>query len=111
MDKTEQMKNRLYNKMKAEYDIFIDQLEGKPPAEIIKSSYEKVFKEDLLLSVEDKEFTYEEAKALFSLKCPLDALYQEWLDTDVSYMDMLRDIVDTKTQSAVKEMRAVEMER
>lgn len=34
--------------------------------------------------------TNEQAKALLSLKYPLDYLYQEWLDYDGSVLDTLR---------------------
>ena len=48
---------------------------------------------------------------MLSLKFPLDALYQEWMKTDISYMDMLSDIVDNKVESVVKEMKKQNRER
>ncbi|NCC87073.1 MAG: DUF3848 domain-containing protein [Clostridia bacterium] len=105
MDRTEAMNQKLYEKLSAEYGKFYDHLKTLPPEEIIRSSYEKVFKEDLLLCFEVTDLDYDKAKALHSLKDPLDDLYNEWLGTDCSYMDMLRDVIDTRSESAIKELK------
>lgn len=89
----------LFEKMQAELDSFIEELETKPPSEIIEFAYELTYKEDILQSlVFDFEGNYpltnEQAKALLSLKYPLDYLYQEWLDYDGSVLDTLRQSND-----------------
>lgn len=96
----------LYGKLAQEHDDFIDNLKTKTPEQIIEASYEKVIKEDLLSIFEYTDFSQTEAKALYKLDKPLDALYQEWLHNDMSYMDMLRDTVDNRIESAVKELKA-----
>ncbi len=96
-------REQLIEKMRSEYNTFLDELSAKPPMQIIESSYEKVFKEDLLLTVEDGEFSDEKIAALLTQEYPLDLLYQEWLDTDASYMDMLRDCVDDAADTLIKE--------
>ena len=95
----------LYDKMQAEYDQFISDLSTKSPNEIIDHSYEKVFKEEILIIWESSNRTSEEAKALYQQKRPLDFLYQEWLHNEYSYMDMVRDTVDDGAKSAVKQMK------
>ena len=67
-------------------------------------------KEDLLCCFECSERLQVEAKALYLLKKPLEDLYREWLETDASYMDMLRDTIDDRAQSAVKELKAKQRE-
>ena len=42
----------LLEKMTKEYDEFIEKLSMQSPDEIIRASYEKVFKEDILAVVE-----------------------------------------------------------
>ena len=111
MNRTEMLNAMLDDKVQDEYHTFIEKLKGLPPDKIIEHSYEKVFKEDLALTLRDKTLSQDEAKAMLSLKFPLDALYQEWMKTDVSYMDMLSDIVDNKVKSAVKEMKLQNKER
>lgn len=106
------MLNEMLNdKVQDEYSTFIKKLKGLSPDEIIEHSYEKVFKEDLAMALSEKSLSSNEAKAMLSLKYPLDALYQEWMKTDISYMDMLSDIVDYKVESTVKEMKKQNRER
>lgn len=95
----------LYKKLAQEHDDFINNLKTKTPEQIIEASYEKVIKDDLLSIFEYTDFSQTEAKALYKLDKPLDALYQEWLHNDFSYMDMLRDTIDNRIESAVKDMK------
>lgn len=95
----------LYDKMKAELDRFIAELKTRTPEQIIELAYELTIKEDLLSVFENTDFTQEEARALNNQKYPLDSLYQEWLSNDLTYMDQLRETVDDKIKSAVKEMK------
>ena len=95
----------LYDKMKSELDKFIAELKTKSPEQIIELAYELTIKEDLLSIFENTDFSQEEAKVLYSQKYPLDSLYQEWLSNDLTYMDQLRETVDDKIKSAVKEMK------
>lgn len=95
----------LYDKMKPELDKFIAELKTKSPEQIIELAYELTIKEDLLSIFENTDFSQEEAKALYSQKYPLDSLYQGWLSNDLTYMDQLRETVDDKIKSEVKEMK------
>jgi hypothetical protein len=98
---------QLYNKMSDEFEMFLAELKTKPPKEIIQASYEKVFKEDLLLTVENAMDFCEDwdgkANALLALDRPLAHLYNCWLYTDVSYMDMLRDCVENEVDFLLSE--------
>lgn len=88
--------DKLYKKMRAELDRFIADWKTKPSSETVELAYELTFKEDILNSfdfdwVDRTSVPIEQAKALLSMKYPLDYLYQEWLDYDYSPLDMLRD--------------------
>ncbi len=93
----------LYGKLAQEHDDFVDDLKTKTPEQIIEASY---IKDDLFSIFEYTDFPQTQAKALYKLDKPLDALYQEWLHNDMSYMDLLRDTVDNRIESAVKELKA-----
>ena len=95
----------LYEKVQAEYDAFISELKSTPAEEVIKKSYEKVIKEEMVCICEFANFDRKEAKALYLEKYPLDRMYQDWLKSDVSYMDMLRDSVDDSAKAALMERR------
>ena len=100
----------LYEKMQKEYNQFLEKLEEMVPQEVIEYAYEKVVKEDILCCIEYSKYPQVEAKALYSLKNPLHELYQEWLDTDVSYMDTLRGTINERAKSAVKETKEKQRE-
>ncbi len=106
MNKTQEINAKLYEKLEGEYNKFIDELKALPPDEMVEKCYEKVMKEDLLLLFNDDDLPYKEAKALYSLEKPLDSLYSTWLNSDDSYLDMLRDSTDTCIQNAVKFMES-----
>lgn len=95
----------LYEKVQAEYDVFIEELKQMTPEQVIEKAYEKVTKENMVMVIQENNLEPSEAKALCREKYPLDRMYQEWLDTDVSYMDLLKDSIDDTAKKAVKEMK------
>ena len=95
----------LYEKVHAEYDAFIEELKRMTPEQVIDRAYEKVTKENMVTIIREENLTPAEAKALNREKYPLDRMYQEWLDTDVSEMQMLKDSIDDTAKKAVKEMK------
>ena len=92
----------LFERMTQEYEKFIDKLMVSDPEDIIKASYEKVFKEDILAIVETGELDPAHVRALLRENNPLDGCYQSWLDTDVSYMEDLRMCVEDHAKSLMK---------
>lgn len=104
------IREQLYEKLSAEYDAFIGELKAAPPDKIIESAYEKVFKEDILMCFEyNDDLSDEKIDALLALESPLDSLYQNWLDTDVSYMDDLRDTIHSFVRNEVLEQKEKEL--
>lgn len=99
---------RLYEKVQNEYNEFIAQLKQMPPEEIIEYSYQKVIKEDIVCIIENDDLSPHKAKALLQLRNTLQDLYDEWLSTDYSQMEALRDVVAQRAESALKESRRVQ---
>ena len=93
MNKFDNINEMLLDKLQREYDNFILELEKLEPAEIINKAYEKVMKEDIVLSVEIMNIDYEDAITLYSLEAPLASLYSNWLNTDYSYMELLKESI------------------
>jgi len=98
--------DKVYDVLKAEYDGFIEKLKTFPADKIIEHSYEKVFKEEIVLLMEcdSIELSPKQAKALLAEKQPLDHLYNEWLQDDSSYCDMLRDCVSETLTDLEKDL-------
>ncbi len=84
----------LYEKVQAEYDNFIEALKQMAPEQIIERAYEKVIKENIVTVIQLNELSISKAEALFCEKYTLDHLYQEWLNTNVSKMQILKDFID-----------------
>lgn len=95
----------LYEKVQAEYDAFVDRLKIESVEEVIERAYEKVIKEEMVSICKDIENDPKEAKALYLEKYPLDRMYQDWLKSDVSYVEMLQDSIDGSAKAALKEYR------
>ncbi len=100
----------LYEKAQKEFDAYKNELMQLPQEEVFNHSYETAIKQDLLCTFENEELTQNEAKALYKLKNPLDACYQEWLNNDLSNMENLRDTVDERAKAAMREAKKSERE-
>lgn len=71
-----------------------EEFEKLPPNEIVDRSYELTMKKDILIILENEDLPLSYAEKLPEKEYPIDAIYQEWLDNDYSYMDMLRETVN-----------------
>ena len=99
----ENLRELLYEKASKEQDAFIEHLKTLPPEQIIDKAYEKVMRDDILMSFEDDYLSDKQVAELIKLDYPLSACYDEWMDTDASHMEMLRDTIDEYTKQLVEE--------
>ena len=106
-----QLKQQLNEKLQKEYDDFIERLKSLPPEQIIESSYEKVFKEEFMTTVQYKDLSKQEIKVLLKMDYPLDSLYREWLKNDLSYIPLVEDTVDDHTKKVMKLQKRDSIER
>lgn len=103
MQKIEQLRQQLYEKAVHEQQQFVEQLKLLPPEQIIDAAYEKVMRDDILMTFEDDFLNEKQVKELLKLQYPLSACYNEWMDTDCSYMEVLRDTIDDFANELIKE--------
>ena len=97
------IQDKLYNKVSAEYNARIAEIEQLSPQQIIRRAYEIVTKADLLMCFDAGEIEDTKAHVLLQLDAPLDTLYEQWLEVDASkYMDRLRDCIDTEARFQLK---------
>ena len=99
----ENLRELLYQKASKEQDAFIEHLKTLPPEQIIDKAYEKVMRDDILMTFEDDYLSEKQVAELLKLDYPLSACYDEWMETDASHMEMLRDTIDDFTKELVKE--------
>ena len=106
----EDLRDLLYQKASKEQDAFIEHLKTLTPEQIIDRSYEKAMRDDILMIFENdymsEYLSDKQVKELLKLDYPLSACYEEWMDTDYSHMEMLRDTIDTFAQRLVDENEA-----
>ena len=106
----EDLRELLYQKASKEQDDYVEHLKTLSPQEIIDKAYEKVMRDDILMTLENdymSDFLSDkQVKELLKLDYPLSACYEEWMDTDCSHMEMLRDTIDTFAQRLVDENEA-----
>ena len=106
-----QMQHHLYERMRFEYGDFIDSLKTLPPEEIINRSYEKVFKEDIMMAVREADLSDDVIRALLRTRCPLDECYNAWLKRDDTYMSELRDTIEDCGKRIIEGQRIRREER
>lgn len=90
----EERMEKLWKRLQSENESLKETLLQKTAGEVYDKAYEISIKNDLLMLFDESNISAREIDTLLSFKHPLDAMYQEWLDTDVSHMDMLRDTVN-----------------
>lgn len=75
---TETINTQLYEKMFAEQERYRDWLLHQPPKEILNHTYEYTTREDILMTLEDNDLSFEQAWALLSSPTPLADVFKEF---------------------------------
>lgn len=85
------MNEKVYKKLSAEYEEYLNQVKKLSKEKIILNAYEITCKENI------KDYFYktniEHSKYLLKLDNALDFLYQEWLRTDGGIHNILDDSI------------------
>ena len=87
------MKKQLIDRIHAEHEAFLAKLRKKPADVIIDYAYEICYREELISILEADYMTEEEIAKLLKLPNPVGFLYDEWLKTDASVVEMLEEVV------------------
>ena len=76
---TENLRDLLWEKAAKEQSDFIEHLKMLPPEQIIDRSYEKVLRDDILMTFEGDYLSDKQVAELVKLDYPLSACYNEWM--------------------------------
>lgn len=90
MNNTEALSQRLYDTALNELNSYLEDLETKSPQEVISSAYQIACKQDIVIILEEADFTSYELEILTGLERPLQVLYETWISTEDRYMEELR---------------------
>ena len=100
--KTE-LKAKLDNKIDKEYESLLADLRNSTPQVIIERAYEKVSKEEMIYRIKEKDYTINELKILLKQDNLLQECYDEWLDSDGGFNQVLEDSVDERIEFIIEE--------
>lgn len=89
----ETVHEKLKEKIEAEYKEFEKWLEMLPAKKIVEYSYEKVFKEELMMLMAYTEHSEKFEEKLLREENTLDYLYDEWMRTDAGVDQILEDMI------------------
>lgn len=107
MDNEMKIREDVYKKMEQEYKIFIEKVKLKTPEEIIRSSYEKVCKEEILsiFHPECEYYDIDKIKCLNKCENPLEEIYQGWMDSDAGLYQVIEDSTYNTLDMLVEEQK------
>ena len=101
----EELNTALYEKVYAEQEAFIKELQHSTPELVIEQAYELIIREDIVLSLEENDLTAAQCKALLREKKPLDKLFQAWENSESRHMEDIRDCIENLADKLIGQHR------
>lgn len=98
----EERNTALYQKMSAEQETYRKWLLAQPPEEILHHTYEYTVREDVLMSLENRNLTDAQADALLKSPSPLGDVFQEFEKRETDYMDTLFDSLVCRANTMIE---------
>ena len=87
MNDTNKLSQQLYDTALDELNTYLEDLKTKPPQEIISNAYQIACKQDIVMILEEADFSPYELEILTGLDHPLQVLYEQWISTEDRYME------------------------
>ncbi len=98
-----QLQEKLYKKMQQEQNEYLEGIKKLPSEEILTKAYAISCRENFLYIVqEDDPLSLEQLQVLLELPHPLAKLYDDWLNLDVSELDLLRGSIQSTLQGILE---------
>ena len=83
----EQLREKLYSRINAEFAQFERELLEASPQDILDKSYEHISKRNIVTEIEyGRNLSNEQLKAMLKLKAPLEVLYSSFNATVIPYL-------------------------
>ena len=103
---TETINTQLYEKMFAEQERYRDWLLHQPSEEILNHTYEYTTREDILMTLENNDFSFEQAWVLLSSSTPLADVFKEFENRETDYMDVVRESMTSRANTIIDRHQA-----
>lgn len=99
----EKLEQKFHSKIDKEYNMFIQDISKKETNVIIDRAYEIVSKEIIKDKLENQEFDEKELTALLKNENILDECYDEWMDTDANFGELIEYAVDERVERIIED--------
>ena len=87
------LNRRLTDKVQRELSSFREEMQQKSPQEIYEAAYQIALKNDIAECFSEADYSPQAAKALLKSPNLLNDIYGEWIETDYSHMEVLRQTI------------------
>lgn len=102
-EELEELNVQLYEKVKAEYEKFINWLLCTNTAEVLDHVYECHVKNDIFYMLEENEFPEDVCKRLLASPCPLEDIYEQFSEHQESdFTSEIRYAIENTNKGARK---------
>ena len=98
---TEQLHQKLYDRMAAEQSAYRKWLETQPPDVILDHACQFSVREDILMEMETLELSTAQVKALLKSRTPMADIYKAWDKTETRHMDDVRDVIESRADDVI----------
>lgn len=98
----EEIYAKLYDRLYAEQEKYVEWLLSQPRIEIMRQSYEFAMREDILMIFENAEIEPEHAQALFDKGTTLADLFHEFEDLETNHMQAIRDMIEGRAKNIIR---------
>ena len=111
----EKLELAVYKKAEEEQQAYMDQLRTKTADEILDNAYRVTIQQESLAALENPcDLTDKDLKVLLKAENILESCYEKWFDSEISYLDDLRDLMcdlaEELSDSLDADTKAVESE-
>ena len=100
--KGNKLDNDLEDKLNKEYEEFIHRILERPKESIVVRAYEIVSKAEIKHQLLNMPLHDKEKAVLIDTEDVLDAFYEDWLNTDIHFGEMMNDIIEDSVATATK---------
>ena len=101
----EELNTKLYEKLYAEHQEFVKDLQVHDSFYCIELAYELVIREDLLMHVEMNDLSPEQCRALLREKKPMQKLFEAWEKHEGHHMEEIGDCVEGFADQLIRQHR------
>lgn len=101
----QELNTKLYEKLFAEQEAYKGWLLTQPPEEILNHAYEYNIREDIVLALEYKDLSDEQAAVLLESPSPLADLFKDFEKIETNHMDDITDCIESRADKEIEKRR------